>query len=97
MFGCLLVFLGCALFVVSFLGLLRFPTVLGRIHAAGIGETLAPFLVFAGLLILRHDGAYIAKIGCILAFLWITSPVASHLIGRMAAEEELGGESDEAS
>ncbi len=66
----------------SVLGLYRFRYALTRIHAASLMDTVSIFLMLSGLSVATGFTVATAKMVVIL-FLWITSPVASHLIGRL--------------
>ncbi len=61
----------------------RFHYVLNRMHAASMGDSLGLLLTLAGLCVSQNDGWVIAKFLLTVAFLWITSPTASHLIARL--------------
>lgn len=75
--------LGVFAALVSVLGLFRFRNVLARMHAAAIVDTLAVLGVVLGLLLLFGLSVVSIKLMLILIFLWLTSPVASHLIAKM--------------
>ena len=68
---------------ISIYGVYKFDYVLTRIHAAAIIDTLGTLLIFAGLIVLRGFGWASGKILLILALQWLTSPVATHRIGRV--------------
>lgn len=80
-----LVFAVCGLFVffTSVVGIYRFRYVLNRMHAAALCDTLGIFLVLIGAILLRGPSMTALKLVLILIFLWMTSPVASHLIAEM--------------
>ncbi len=71
-------------FVVSTVGLLRLPDVYTRLHATSKGDTLGAGLCLLGAML--HVGWSITslKLFLIIIFIWITSPTASHLIGKAA-------------
>lgn len=71
---------GLAFVVIALVGVFRFRSVLNRLHAAAIGETMAVLFLFLGAMQIRAEGFFIGKLVCMLVFLWITSPVATHLI-----------------
>ena len=64
-------------------GVFRFRFVLNRMHAAAIIDSLGLLLIVAGLMVLSWDIAYIPKLALILAFQWIGSPIASHMVARL--------------
>jgi len=76
---------GGALFaVVGGIGLLRFPDVYTRMHAAGITDTLGAGLVLVGLAL--HAGPSLAavKLLMVLFFLLVTSPTSTHALAQSA-------------
>ena len=90
--GALLMLCGCFFMVSAVIGNYRFRYVLMRMHAAGLGDTLGILLLFAGLWVLCGFSVFTLKLAVILLFLWVSSPVASHLIMRMVIEN--GGSAD---
>jgi multicomponent Na+:H+ antiporter subunit G len=84
-----LVFAGAAFCLVGAIGVLRFPDVFSRMHSAGIMDTLGAFLVLVGLMLLAGWSLATAKLVFILAFLWMTSPTATHALAKAALH---GGE-----
>ena len=79
-----LVFAGAGFCLIGAIGVLRFPDVYSRMHAAGITDTLGALLVLLGLLLLAGFSLAAAKIIFILAFLWMTSPTATHALAKAA-------------
>lgn len=79
-----LVFLAFGVFVffTAVLGLYRFDCALNRMHAAAVGDALGIFCILAGVLLFHVPTPAALKTLLILVFLWITSPVASHLIAQ---------------
>lgn len=78
----LLVF-GLFVFFTAVLGLYRLDYALNRMHAAAVGDALGVFCILAGLILLHGWSLSAAKGLLVMAFLWITSPVCSHLIAEM--------------
>ena len=76
-------FSGAFVFSVCVLGLFRFNNVLDRMHAASLGDTMGIFLTILGLILLSDNFYQIVKLALIVIFIWLTSPVATHLIGKM--------------
>lgn len=74
---------GLFVFFTAVLGLYRFNYVLNRMHAAAVGDALGIFCILIGLIFLHGITLPAFKTLLILAFLWLTSPVASHLIAEM--------------
>ena len=67
----------------SIFGVFRFRFVLNRMHCAAIIDTLGAMLLLLGLIVSAPEPAYFWKLVLIIAFLWIGSPIASHLVARM--------------
>ena len=82
----------CALviFLIEVYGVYHFRYVLNRMHAAALGDTLGCSM--AGLALLSGFRFATVKMFLIVLFVWITSPVSSHLLARLEAgtNEELG-------
>lgn len=74
---------GLSVILTSILGVFRFRFVLNRMHCAAIIDTLGALILLLGLMIAAGAPAYILKLMGILLFLWIGSPIASHLLCRM--------------
>ena len=74
---------GLFVLVTAALGLFRFRYVLNRIHATALADTLAVLTILAGLGLAWGFTPVTLKLLAVVFFLWITSPVASHLIGRL--------------
>lgn len=75
---------GVALALVAGVGLLRFPDVYSRMHAATKPSTLGLLLVCLGAALVVDDGADRSKLLLVAAFQFLTAPVAGHMIGRAA-------------
>ena len=74
---------GLFVFFSAVLGLFRFDYVLNRMHAAAVGDSLGIFCVLIGLMLLHGWSLSAAKTLLIFVFLWLTSPVCSHLVAEM--------------
>ena len=81
--GLALLVFGLFVFFSAVLGLFRFNCVLNRMHAAAVGDTLGIFCILLGLILLHGFTLAGFKTFLVLLFMWITSPVASHLIAEM--------------
>lgn len=81
--------LGCFFMLSGAVGLLRFPDFYTRMHAAGVTDTLATFLIVGGLMLLAGWSLALLKLGLILLFIFFTSPTASHALARAAQHSEL--------
>ena len=84
--GLALFLFGLFVFFSAVLGLFRFEYVLNRMHAAAVWDSLGIFCVLIGLVFLHGWSLPAAKTLLIFVFLWLTSPVASHLIAAMEVE-----------
>ena len=74
---------GLFVFFTAVLGLYRLDYVLNRMHAAAVGDALGIFCILVGLILLHGWSLSAAKTLLVFLFLWLTSPVASHLIAEM--------------
>lgn len=74
---------GLCIFVVQLLGMFKFKYVLNRMHAAAMGDTLGIGVSLVGLMILSGFNFTTLKMALIIVFLWLASPVSSHLIARL--------------
>ena len=86
----LLTLAGVFCMISSVLGLYRFRYALTRIHAASLMDTVSIFLMLSGLSVATGFTVATAKMVVVILFLWITSPVASHLIGRLEGHDRHG-------
>ena len=89
--GCALLLAGIFIFLTAVVGLYRMKYILNRMHAAALCDALGILLVLAGLAVLRGLSMAAMKLVLILLFLWITSPVASHLLAEMEIETNPDG------
>jgi len=80
--------LGGIIEIISFIGVFKYKDALSRMHAAGVGDTLAFFLIILGLVV--HSGFTMLSLKLILALLlfWVASPVTSHMMARMLVNEK---------
>lgn len=84
--GALLILIGSIISVISAFGIIRFPDVYSRAHAATKSSTLAVLLTLLGafLYFLMTDGTISVRLLLGIVFVFITSPTAGHLIIRAA-------------
>ena len=80
--GAVLVLLGCFLCFAAALGLLRFPDVISRMHAATKPQTLGLILLAAGVELSLRTWASFGTLVLIAALQLATAPVSAHLVGR---------------
>ena len=79
----LLFVLGTAAVLLSVIGVYKFRFVMNRMHSAALIDAMAVLLVLAGLAFASGSMEYIPKLVLVLVFLWIGSPIASHMVGRL--------------
>ena len=82
---------GLCVLCVSVFGVYRFQYVMNRMHAAAMIDTLGIALIMLGLMLASGLTLLTLKLFLVLALLWLTSPVSSHLIARLeiTTSEEL--------
>jgi len=66
-------------------GIFRFKYVLNRLHVAAKCDTFGLMLTFSSLIVMLGWNVASLKILLILVFIWITHPVAGHLIANLEA------------
>lgn len=76
--------LGAALALVAGIGLIRFPDVLTRMHAATKPQTLGILLILIGLGLRVEDRNSLTLIALVGVFQLVTAPVSAHMVGRAA-------------
>ena len=81
--GVAFIFMGLLVFVIQLIGVFKFNYVLNRMHAVGMGDTMGISLCLLGTMFLFGWGFTTLKVALIAAFLWLASPVSSHLISRL--------------
>lgn len=84
-FGIGSVFLAAGLvtFALELFAVYRFRYVLNRMQVAAMGDTLGIGISLVGLMILSGLNFTTLKLALVVAFLWFSSPVSSHLIARL--------------
>ena len=78
-----LLIVGLGMFALEIFGVFKFQYVLNRMHAAAMGDTLGLGASLVGLILLSGFNITSVKMALVLLFLWLASPVASHLIARL--------------
>jgi len=81
--GIAFIIMGLLVFVIQLVGVYKFKYILNRMHAAGMGDTMGISLCLIGAMFLFGWSFTTLKIALIVAFLWLASPVSSHLIARL--------------
>ncbi|KZZ83383.1 MULTISPECIES: monovalent cation/H(+) antiporter subunit G [Bacillaceae] len=81
-----LILLGALLCLIASIGVLRLPDVYTRNHAASKGATLGVMFLLLGVFLyfLLIQGHFNSRVLLGIVFVFITSPVAGHLIMRAA-------------
>lgn len=74
---------GLMVFCIEIFGIFKFKYILNRMHAAAIGDTFGLGLSMLGLILLCGFSFTSLKLAMVVAFLWMASPVSSHLISRL--------------
>lgn len=82
----LLILVGSMMAVVSAIGIIRFPDVYTRSHAATKSSTLAVLLTLSGAFLLFWINQSFISVRLLLgiAFVFLTAPVSGHMISRAA-------------
>lgn len=78
----ILFLLGCALSLIAAIGVLRFPDLLSRMHAATKPQVLGLVLTMLALAISLGSNQLTWKLLLVVAFQFMTAPVAAHIVGR---------------
>ena len=90
---------GGVLILIGGLGMVRFPDLFTRMHAASVTDTGGAGLVLFGLMLQAGFTIVTVKLVLILWFLLFTGPVASHALAKAALhgglEPVVDGEADE--
>lgn len=87
--GNTLLLVGSLAVLVGGIGVLRMPDVYTRLHAAGVTDTLGAGAVLLGLCLHSEPGIHLIKLLLIWLFLWMTSPVSSHVLAKAAYGEPI--------
>jgi multicomponent Na+:H+ antiporter subunit G len=53
-------------------------------HAAGLTDTMGSFFILTGLMLQAGFSGVTLRLVLVLAFLWFTSPVATHALAKAA-------------
>lgn len=79
-----LVILGAAFMCLAGLGILRMPDLFTRMHASTKGASLGVALLLVAAVFVFQDLTVAAKAFVTTAFIFLTAPVAAHMLGRAA-------------
>ncbi|GEL08647.1 monovalent cation/H(+) antiporter subunit G [Salisediminibacterium halotolerans] len=76
---------GAGLSVLGSIGIIRFPDVYGRLHAATKSATLGVISIITGVfLYFLMNGIFVGKLLLTIIFVFLTAPVAAFMIARSA-------------
>lgn len=77
-----LLVLGALLTLTAAIGMVRFPDVLTRMHSATKPQVLGLLAILLGLGLRLHDLRSVGLLALVAMFQLVTSPIASHMVGR---------------
>ncbi|MEM1389651.1 MAG: monovalent cation/H(+) antiporter subunit G [Pseudomonadota bacterium] len=78
--GSFLLLVGAILGIIGAIGMLRFPDVYTRVHAASVIDTGAMTVAIVGMALLAPTWNIAFKLAAIWLFLFITGPTSSHAL-----------------
>ena len=83
---------GLIVFIVGVVGIYRFKYILNRMHSAAMFDSMGLFFICVGCAISLGFDSTCLKIMVVCLFLWIASPVCSHLIAKLEfiTDKQLG-------
>ncbi len=83
-FSWLFILLGSAFVLIGAIGLIRFPDVYTRMHAASITDTLGVDLIILGMIVQSGLTLVSLKLVLIIMFLFFANPTATHALAQAA-------------
>ena len=86
--GAIFMVIGSAFSCIASLGIVRFPDIYTRLHAASKAGALGVGLILVGAGIASGDGWVFVRCLVGLAFVLLVSPVSAHLLARAARKAE---------
>ena len=84
LFAAILIVIGSVFGLIAAIGMIRLPDTLIRMHAATKAGTLGAGLILAGAALYFTGLGLVLRTLLTLMFIFLTAPVAAHLIGRAA-------------
>lgn len=75
---------GGSFMLIASIGIVRFPDVLMRMHAATKAGSLGAAMILLGAAFHFSTTVVYTKAFTTIVFIWLTAPVAAHVIGRAA-------------
>ena len=91
----ILLLIGISIICIATFGIFKFKYVLNRMHAAAMCDTLALMICLLGVSVLYGISFITLKLILIIIFLWLASPVSSHLIARLEVTTNPDGKQKE--
>jgi multicomponent Na+:H+ antiporter subunit G len=82
--GGLACLIGGLLCIVSAIGVLRFPDIYTRLHAASVTDTGGAGLVLLGMALMAPHWLVLVKVGCIFGLMLLTGATAAHSLANAA-------------
>lgn len=82
--GAVFLLAGAGFVLIAAIGLLRFPDVLTRMHATTKSGTLGVGLIAVSAMFFFGEVAIVTRAAGIILFVFLTAPVAAHMISRAA-------------
>lgn len=80
----LLIFLGALFMFIAALGVARMPDLFTRMHSSTKSATLGVGLIMFGAALRFGEIGMTMRVVAIIAFIFLTAPVAAHMLGRAA-------------
>lgn len=80
----ILLVLGCLMSLAAGIGLLRFPDLLSRMHAATKPQVLGLLCLLVAVAIKAHQWVWVPVLVLVWVLQAITAPVGAHMVGRAA-------------
>ena len=80
--GIIFMVIGLFVLTVATYGIFKFKYVLNRMHSAALVDTLGVLCFIVGLIVFSGITIESLKMGLIIIFIWLTGPVATHLIAK---------------
>jgi multicomponent Na+:H+ antiporter subunit G len=84
--GSAIALLGSVFMVIGALGVVRMPDIFTRLHAASVSDTFGVNLILIGLILVGGLTLVSVKLAFLIAFLFLTGPVATHAVARAALD-----------
>ncbi|ABA89854.1 sodium/proton antiporter complex Mrp, protein G [Syntrophotalea carbinolica DSM 2380] len=85
--GLVFLMLGIFILLLAGVGLFSLPDALSRQHAATKAGALGLVSMLSGTALLGGDGSWVWRALLIILLVWLTMPVASHVLARAAMRE----------